>query len=108
MITYKYHVYNFIKQCPYCGLVWYKVLGCDTLTYCGEFPERDDERFEPKTMKFKIEFHGSEVEVINQSNLLEIIKRSEFDKKPPKTKGCGKRIAWNNLYPLSKDLLKEL
>lgn len=45
MKKYEYHIYNFIKQCPHCGLVWYKVLGCDNETYCGEFPERDDVNF---------------------------------------------------------------
>ncbi|CAD8097347.1 unnamed protein product [Paramecium sonneborni] len=29
------HCYNWIRQCPYCGLVWIKVIGCDTETTCG-------------------------------------------------------------------------
>ncbi|CAD8170805.1 unnamed protein product [Paramecium octaurelia] len=29
------HCFNWIKQCPYCGLVWIKVIGCDSETTCG-------------------------------------------------------------------------
>ena len=32
------HPFNKIKQCPNCNLVWLKVLGCDGVTTCGNFP----------------------------------------------------------------------
>lgn len=38
------HIYNNIKQCNYCGLVWVKVSECPE-TKCGAFPPFDDPEF---------------------------------------------------------------
>jgi hypothetical protein len=31
---------NMIKKCPYCGLIWFKIEGCDGETTCGNLPSK--------------------------------------------------------------------
>ncbi|CAD8209379.1 unnamed protein product [Paramecium pentaurelia] len=107
MQTYKYHVYNYIKQCPYCGLIWFKVAGCENLTRCGEQPNKDDEKLAPQPKKYKIEFQESELKVIKLTNSGQIIKRLQINQ-TTNYKGCGKKLDWKNLPTLSEDLVKEL
>ena len=34
MIYPENHPYRYLRKCPYCHLIWFKVIGCDDIT-CG-------------------------------------------------------------------------
>jgi len=39
----KTNLRNLLKKCPYCDLIWIKVLGCDGATTCGNLPNAKDD-----------------------------------------------------------------
>ena len=59
------HCFNWIKQCPYCGLVWIKVVGCDSETTCGNrvFCDYDELSEENSLNKYEIFVSNNTVEV---------------------------------------------
>lgn len=68
------HCYNYIKQCPFCGVVWFKVSGCDGETTCGNFPDADSLEFQsqtiPQRFKFKFAENALEFEDLGRNYVL--------------------------------------
>jgi ribosomal protein S27AE len=44
-------VRDLIKECPKCGLIWMKTLGCNTVT-CGQKASYKDYQYLKKTLKY--------------------------------------------------------
>ncbi|CAD8187289.1 unnamed protein product [Paramecium octaurelia] len=108
MTHYPAHVYNFIKQCPNCKLIWLKVSGCGGQTTCGSFPDQDNNEFKPSAKKFKINITKASVECIRLKQQTEINQKYSLSQNQQKLKGCGAQLIWDNLPILSADILNEL
>jgi hypothetical protein len=103
---------NLIKQCPYCGIIWFKVEGCDGQTTCGNKVESP---FDLLTKHFRrIRFLRVDGRISWTKSLLNeiVAKVRSF---VPKTRifyhqgaGCGKSIIWKDLPPLKDELILEL
>ncbi|CAD8211490.1 unnamed protein product [Paramecium pentaurelia] len=111
------HFFNFIKACPFCGLIWLKVYGSCTTTTCGNFPTTDDSKFSKYKLTQKYTFNITEKGVtytLNQENLLQsnpTTSKTYVDpslKEKQKKLGCGKPIIWKEIPALSPQQLKEL
>ncbi|CAD8077126.1 unnamed protein product [Paramecium primaurelia] len=60
------HCFNWIKQCPYCGLVWIKVVGCEYETTCGNrvYSSFDDLLRKPEKLnRYKIIIKNDSIDV---------------------------------------------
>ena len=47
------------RKCPVCGLVWFRVEGCEQVTTCGARPEekkKDDEVWDPRSLDYLVMF----------------------------------------------------
>ncbi|CAD8085603.1 unnamed protein product [Paramecium sonneborni] len=79
----KNHCFNWIKQCPFCGLVWIKVIGCDNETTCGNRVNSDYDDLLTKVNlenKFKIIVKNNLIDIeIEQSNQNQCEQSSEID-----------------------------
>ncbi|CAK69183.1 unnamed protein product (macronuclear) [Paramecium tetraurelia] len=71
------HCFNWIKQCPYCGLVWIKVVGCDNETTCGN---RVDSYFDDLLVRTQNE-KRFKIIVNNDSVDIEILDEQKSEKK---------------------------
>ncbi|CAK93563.1 unnamed protein product (macronuclear) [Paramecium tetraurelia] len=108
MTNYPAHIYNFIKQCPNCKIIWLKVSGCGGQTSCGNFPDSDNIEFKPQAKKFKINITKTTVECIRLKQQTEINQKYSLQQNKQKLKGCGAVLVWDNLPILSTDILDEL
>lgn len=102
---------NLIKQCPNCGLIWYKTEGCDGATTCG------NRGFEHSTC-------GSSLREIFNFVMTYIDGKIRVKKNPIKVKaptstlgtgvassgykGCNAAITWRDLPKLDDELILSL
>ncbi|CAD8106361.1 unnamed protein product [Paramecium sonneborni] len=107
MTDYPAHIYNYIKQCPHCQLIWLKVSGCGGQTTCGAFPDSDNEQFKPAAKKFKINISKSQIEIIKLNNNAQA-NQKQFTNQQKSLKGCGATLIWDSLPILSGQILNEL
>ncbi|KAM3137905.1 hypothetical protein pb186bvf_009986 [Paramecium bursaria] len=108
------HPYNFIRQCPHCGLIWMKVSGCDGETTCGAFSSQDDLiSRQPFSSNVSLKYENEqlqmiikETEKIEKQKLQQKIKEQQ-NQNQSKNKGCGNKIIWKDMR-LPIELMKEL
>ena len=116
--------YNKFKKCPHCGLIWFKVKGCDSVT-CGRRTSIKDSiigRFKNYIVNFlsgKIritineynsnnygednEFYG----LTQKEKEINIIREKE-GKIKINPKGCGKNLNWAEMEDVSDEVIKKL
>ena len=116
--------YNKFKKCPHCGIIWFKVKGCDSMV-CGRRTKIKDSicgRFKNYIVYFlsgiiKIiinefdscnygednEFYGLTQEEIEKNKI-----REKEGKVKINPKGCGKSIHWNEMEDVSEKVLNLL
>ena len=116
--------YNKFKKCPHCGIIWFKVKGCDSMV-CGRRTKIRDSicgRFKNYIVYFlsgiiKIiinefdscnygednEFYGLTQEEIEKNKI-----REKEGKVKINPKGCGKSIYWNEMEDVSEKVLNLL
>lgn len=90
-----------LRKCPFCGLVWTKVSGCDGETTCGNRPENTD-----RAVKSKWTWSLTPGKITFQ--LLSAIKDQLIISTQYKTQlvttsaaGCGRKIAWKDMQPVT-------
>lgn len=100
---------NMIKRCPFCGLIWLKVEGCDNATICGSIPTSYfDFETEPKP------FYGFIIKKINgylnlfRTELPRRFGSMQVGKKCSKGVGCGNQIIWKDCPRVEDALIIEL
>ena len=108
---------NFIKKCPYCEIIWYKVEGCDGKTTCGEEITEKNQYDFVSDSKY---FYKYSFEIIKNKLIMEKKQKSNFfkenhinNKKNNKTnkknkRGCGREIIWKDLPKLDDKVIFEL
>ena len=116
--------FNKFKKCPHCGLIWFKVKGCDSMT-CGRRTKIRDTifgRFKNYIVNFlsgKIriiisenspdnygednEFYGLTPEEINENKKREIQGKVKIS-----PQGCGMNLNWNQMEDCSEQVIKIL
>ncbi len=116
--------FNKFKKCPHCGLIWFKVKGCDSMT-CGRRTKIRDSifgRFKNYIVNFlsgKIrimtsenstenygddnEFCGLTSEEINENKSREIQGKVKIS-----PKGCGMSLNWNQMEDCSEQVIQML
>ena len=106
------HGANDLRQCPHCGLLWAKVVGCDGGTTCGLIPEglndlRDKSYGIMATFNFSW-LKGSK----GKKGKLNISKRgtqkAKVHARASSGQGCGKSINWSSMkqVPLPQELME--
>ena len=107
------HGANNLRQCPHCGLLWAKVVGCDGGTTCGLIPIglndlRDNSYGIMATFNFSW-LKGSK----GKKGKLNISKRGTKKAKvharaSSGSLGCGKSINWSSMkqVPLPQELME--
>jgi len=116
--------FNKFKKCPHCGLIWFKVKGCDSVI-CGRRTKIRDTifgRFKNYIVNFlsgKIriiisenssdnygednEFYGLTPEEINENKRREIQGKVKIS-----PQGCGMNLNWNQMEDCSEQVIKIL
>lgn len=116
--------YNKFKKCPHCGIIWFKVKGCNSMV-CGRRTKISDSicgRFKNYVVYFLsgiIRITISEFDSCNYGEdnefyglTQEEIKKNKIREKEGKVKinpkGCGKSICWNQMEDVSENVLNLL
>merc|ERR1712130_483711 len=88
----KSHSVNNLRKCPWCGLVWTKVAGCDGETVCGRRVNMNESRGEYATFSFT--FRPFSVKKLSKTK--KVADKSQREG----TAGCGKKIVWKEMAPV--------
>lgn len=111
---------NKYKKCIYCGLIWFRVYGCDSIV-CGRRSVSKDHLF-GKFLYYTISFLKGKLNIFkNEINregkytekqvtgLTEEEKKLNLTRKIPiKPEGCGKSMAWNQMQDVTDQVLQNL
>ena len=116
--------YNKFKKCPHCGLIWFKILGCNSVQ-CGKRTRTVDKYF-GLYKNYKVTFQNSQINIIScdagdQNNiyddeffgLTEEEKAKNVQRKNDrlceiKPLGSGSQLAWNEMEDVSEEMLKKI
>lgn len=116
--------FNRFKKCPYCGTIWFKIKGCDSIV-CGKRTNLRDKffgRFKKYIVSFinniiniKIDNLGDETSDydtefvgLTEAEKAENLKRAIDNKIPIKAVGCGKDLDWSEMEDVSEKIIKKL
>lgn len=106
---------NLIKRCPHCKEIWFKVVGCDGETTCGNRPT--DKRFDALITPWwrftftridrKIQWEKLKMDVISETASPSIhLKQARAQS--GQAMGCGKPFLWKDQPALEEEKIKEL
>jgi len=97
------HAVSDLRKCPHCGLIWLKVEGCEGETFCGALPQESELDVRSTDFcilaTFSFNWDGSRLDISKTGT--RDIERKPLGSKPSKPAGCGKRIVWNKMAPVS-------
>ena len=119
---------NRFKKCPYCGLIWFKIAGCDGKTRCGNRDSIKDKffgyykdyivKYENKQLTImnndieqKKVLNGKEFSGLLKSEIEENDKRSFNGKHIIEPLGCGNYITWREMEDVTEkvnEILKNI
>ena len=116
--------YNKFKKCPNCGLIWFKVLGCDSVQ-CGKRTRAVD-KFYGMYKNYKVTFHNNQINIMSTDagdnnpvygdeffGLTEEEKSKNIQRKNErlceiKPLGCGSYLQWYEMEDVSHEMIKKL
>lgn len=106
-MDYHKNVETDFRKCPYCGLVWHLVEGCEGNTRCGERPL--DYKWDGKSaLMATFEFFWVKADEILRIRRTGEINRAQklsryFNQSPSRQsqQGCGNTIAWKDMKPVT-------
>lgn len=119
---------NRFKRCPFCGLIWFKITGCDGKTKCGNRDLIKDKyygyykdyivKYENKQLTIinnvieqKQKPQGREFNGLSKSEIDENSNRSMNGKHIIKPLGCGNYISWKEMEDVTdkvNEILKDI
>ena len=127
--------YNRFKKCPHCGIIWFKIIGCNSII-CGNRTKIEDKiigKYKKYTVTFVnnkvvINFEDSEKDLNDLKNLkrkrrlpddeefygLTDREEDENEEREKKGKilikpiGCGKESSWKEMEDCSEEVIKKL
>jgi GTPase SAR1 family protein len=116
--------FNKFKKCPHCGLIWFKVVGCDSVQ-CGKRTGIKDKYF-GIYKKYKVSYNNKRIIIVSNDagdnnyqygnefyGLTENEKTSNIERKKRGVKeikpiGCGRISRWNEMEDCSEEVIKKL
>jgi small GTP-binding protein len=100
---------NLIKQCPHCGLIWFKTEGCDGQTSCGNngFSSYFDLSVKPFWKYILRRVNGTLRWEKNQMAKKQLVKPTQNNTTSQRV-GCGKPIIWGELPKIQDEIILEL
>ena len=117
--------FNKFKKCPYCGLVWFKVVGCDSVQ-CGKRTSNKDKIF-GMYKNYKVSFINKQIVVelkdegsndkdlnydefygLTEKEKEENILRKQKRMKEINPLWCGKVLSWSEMEDCSEEMIKKL
>ena len=117
--------FNRFKKCPHCGLIWFKVKGCNSVV-CGK-RTRIRDKFFGRFKEYKVSFKDKKftIEKVNElgdNNFgfdLEFFGLTEEEKKENEERklkrkvmikpvGCGNNLRWDEMEDCSKEVIQKL
>jgi len=116
--------FNKFKKCPHCGLIWFKIKGCDRVS-CGKRTKIKDSIF-GRFKNFIVTFLSVKIRITTSENQLENYgEDSEFigltekeinenkiresqGKRKIEPKGCGMSLNWNQMEDVSEAVIRML
>lgn len=102
---------NLIKQCPICGLIWYKTEGCDGATTCGNRgfanPTSNNASWSD-TFRFVIDFVGRKMNVKKTAATKRPITMAQPAAANSDGVGCKATMVWGDLPKLDDELILSL
>ena len=119
---------NRFKKCPFCGLIWFKITGCDGKTKCGNRDLIKDKyygyyknyivKYENKQLTIinnvieqKQKPQGREFNGLSKSEIEENNNRSMSGKHIIEPLGCGNYITWREMEDVTdkvNEILKDI
>ncbi|KAM3132486.1 hypothetical protein pb186bvf_015445 [Paramecium bursaria] len=105
------HPFNKIKQCPNCGLIWLKVLGCDGVTTCGNFPSTEYGATFSQLLNYQISYGQNGLQIVKKPPYQQIKINYDINNQKRATsivQGCGAQLNWGALPPLTEGQMKVL
>jgi len=119
---------NRFKKCPFCGLIWFKIAGCDGKTRCGNRDLIKDKffghykdyvvKYENKQLSITKEdinqnqiLKGNEFNGLSQTEVEENNNRSMNGKHIIEPLGCGNYITWREMEDVTdkvNEILKSI
>ena len=119
---------NRFKKCPFCGLIWFKIAGCDGKTRCGNRDLIKDKffghyknyivKYENKQLTITKEdinqnqiLNGNEFSGLSQNEVEENNNRSMNGKHIIEPLGCGNYITWKEMEDVTdkvNEILKSI
>ncbi len=116
---------NQFKKCPHCGLIWYKIVGCNGRTKCGN-RDRIRDKFYGIFKDYIVKYENNNLEIekidVNQkekfkgteftgltSDEIEKNNRLQNEGKPLiQPLGCGNWIEWKEMEDVTEKVNQEL
>ena len=116
--------FNKFKKCPHCGLIWFKIKGCDRVS-CGKRTKIKDSIF-GRFKNFIVTFLSGKIRITTSENQLENYgEDNEFigltekeinenkiresqGKRKIEPKGCGMSLNWNQMEDVSEAVIRML
>lgn len=96
------HGISDLRSCPYCGLIWAKLEGCDDGTTCGNLmtgPDVRDARF-GQLATFTFQWDGKTLG-ISKTGSRQVTHSRPASANPRSAKvGCGRNIIWKEMAPV--------
>ena len=115
--------YNRFKKCPYCGTIWFRVKGCESMK-CGNRTKLSDRiygifkdyqvSFKDKKIEIKREDLNQKIENDEEFWGLSNEEKNENEKRKKESKvqikpiGCGQQLNWNTMEDCSEEIIKKL
>jgi len=116
--------YNRFKKCPHCGIIWFKIIGCNEVV-CGNRTTIEDKiigkykeydvRYEnnkviisSKTIRNKIKRKGDEFISLTEEEKIENLKREKEGKIAIKPLGCGRKLNWKKMEDCTEEVISKL
>ena len=106
-MDYHKNVETDFRKCPYCGLVWHLVEGCDEDTTCGKRPlnhKWDGKSTLMATFEFVWVKADEKLRIRRTGEIDRAQKLSGYFNQSPSRQsqqGCGKTIVWKDMKPVS-------
>jgi len=116
--------YNRFKKCPYCGTIWFKIIGCNEVV-CGNRTTIED-KISGIYKEYDVSFVNNKV-LISYKNIrnkmikkgkgkfgltkeerIENSKREKEGKIAIKPLGCGKKLDWKEMEDCSEEVISKL
>ena len=116
---------NRFKKCPYCGLIWFKITGCDGKTRCGNRDTIKDKffgfykdyivKYENKKLNIiktdvnqKDQGNSNEFNGLTQDEIQKNNTRSNEGKHLIEPVGCGRYIIWREMEDVTDEINEKL